>query len=358
MGSGKYVSIMPRIALEMKKLLDPEELLSLVGKDLKEIYDFLLDTTYGDSIDFSLNEYKEERLLLEDSIMQEYARSFERLIVNSSNYLKKLLLSITHKFDAINFKVILKMIHNQIEIDEILKNLIPIGNYNQVNSRNILKNIHTLQDLFDSLKPNDFGYFLKSRFNSEITLKDIVEIEILLDKAVYEGILQEIQKLNSLDQNITKHIIGIEIDAYNVIMICKGKDQHIPEEKIKSYYIPGGNFNKDILYSAIKLPNRQSILSWILNSVEKKNYIYQKVFTEVEKGSFLSLSHIEYLLEKAALEMSQFELKNHAKYYNIGYILSFLYLKWAEIKNLRCIINATVRNASDLSYDLFILPTT
>ena len=54
--------------------------------------------------------------------------------------------------------------------------------------------------------------------------------------------------------------------------------------------------------------------------------------------------------------MSLFELKTHLRYYSIGYILAFLNLKWAEMKNVRSLINASARKLPDQTIDLLILP--
>ncbi|MHA2289519.1 MAG: hypothetical protein ACXABG_12105, partial [Promethearchaeota archaeon] len=92
-------------------------------------------------------------------------------------------------------------------------------------------------------------------------------------------------------------------------------------------------------------------------SVKTKHQVYRNVFAKLVKESDSPLSRLEFILEKAPLEMSFFELKENMRYYNIGYILSFLNMKWAEIKNLRCVINAMARNVdTDKTLDLLFLP--
>ena len=121
--------------------------------------------------------------------------------------------------------------------------------------------------------------------------------------------------------------------------------------------MPAALIDEKILESAIKEPDIKSTLQRFLRSVETKHQVYQTIFTKLVKESDSPISRLEFILEKAPLEMSFFELKKNLRYYNIGYILAFLNMKWAEIKNLRCIINAIARNAGkDQILDLLILP--
>ncbi|GAH81385.1 unnamed protein product, partial [marine sediment metagenome] len=50
MKPANYSTIMPRIALESLKLINVNELIRLVGKNLEEIFSFLVNTTYREEI--------------------------------------------------------------------------------------------------------------------------------------------------------------------------------------------------------------------------------------------------------------------------------------------------------------------
>jgi len=121
--------------------------------------------------------------------------------------------------------------------------------------------------------------------------------------------------------------------------------------------MPVALIDEKILGSAIKEPDIKSTLQCFLKSVEKKHQVYHTIFTKLVEESDSQISRLEFILEKAPFEMSFFELKKNLRYYNIGYILAFLNLKWVEIKNLRCIINGMARNVdSDQTLHLLFLP--
>jgi len=80
-------------------------------------------------------------------------------------------------------------------------------------------------------------------------------------------------------------------------------------------------------------------------TVEWLHPVYKKIFTQMLAESNLPLSRLETLLDKAPLEMSLSVLREHSRYYNIAFILAFLNLRWAELKNLRCIIKGSERKS-------------
>jgi vacuolar-type H+-ATPase subunit C/Vma6 len=128
-------------------------------------------------------------------------------------------------------------------------------------------------------------------------------------------------------------------------------------DNIKENLMPVALVDESTLESAIKEADIKSTLQRLSRSVETKHQVYRNVFAKLVKESDSPISRLEFILEKAPLEMSFFELKKNMRYYNIGYILSFLNLKWAEIKNLICVINAMARNVdSDKTLDLLFLP--
>jgi vacuolar-type H+-ATPase subunit C/Vma6 len=355
----KYNTIMPRIALEELKLINLDELMSLIGKNLEEIYSFLTVTTYGEDITFSIQNIQGnegEYVLLEDVLLQNYAKTFNRLLKDSSDYIENLLVCLLHKFDALNLKTMLRMVHAGINTKEILQNIIPLGAYSKEKCQAILFGANSISDVISSLQKQDFGFYLKEKLKTQMIFSGLSPLEATLDQEVFKGILEEINKLDRLDKKIATNILGIEIDVTNVKIILKCKALGINHAKIKENLMPVVLLDEKILESAIKKPDIKSTLQEFLSSIEKEHQIYNKIFLKLVKESDLPISHLEKILDKASLEMSLFELKKNIGYYNIGYILAFLNLKWTEIKNLRCIINATARNVPDQTKDLLILP--
>jgi V/A-type H+-transporting ATPase subunit C len=347
---------MPRVAIENLKLIDLKELVSLIGQDLDDIFKFLGNTPYREEIISTCgDEVKPD--LLEKALYQNYAKTFNNLLRSSSKYIKDLLMSFLHKFDALNLKTMLRMVHAGVNIEEILQHIIPLGVYDTKKCQAILSDAISIDDLVNSLSDQDFGFILKETMKNQRIMGDLSPLEAILDKEVYKGILIEINKLKRNDKEIATNILGIEIDALNVKIILKYKALMIDQEKIKENLMPSALIDEEILESAIREPDIKSVLQYFLKSVEKEHKVYQNVFTKLVKASDSPISRLIFILDKASLDMSFFELKKNMKYYNIGYLLGFLNMKWVEIMNLRCIVNGMASNTgTDQIHDLLILP--
>jgi len=352
----KYSTIMPQVASENLKLIEVDELIGLIGISLEEIFNFLIDSSYGEEIVSNCGDIVKPSLI-EDALLQNYAKTFNKLLKYSSEYIENLLVSVLHKFDALNLKTILRMVQAGMKSEEIIPHIIPLGTYNRKKCQKILSDVNSINDVVDRLQNKDFGFNLKEILETQKIIGDLSSLEAALDKEVFKGILKEIKHLNGLDKKIATDILGIEIDSFNVKIILKYKALNINHKNIKENLIPTALIDEKILESAIKEPDIKSVLQFLLSSVETKHQVYQNIFTKLVKESDSSISHLIYILEKAPLEMSYFQLKKNLRYYNIGYILAFLNAKWAEIKNLICIINAKARNiGADQTRELLILP--
>ncbi len=229
--------------------------------------------------------------------------------------------------------------------------------YDRKKCQTILSDVNSISDIVDSLRDQDFGSILKETLKTQKIIGDLSPLEAALDKEVFKGILKEIKNLDGRDKKIATNILGIEIDALNVKIILKYKTLITDNKNFKEILMPVALIDEKILESAIKEPDIKSTLQRFLRSVETKHQVYRTIFTKLVEESDSPTSRLEFILEKAPLEMSFFELKKNMRYYNIGYILAFLNMKWVEIKNLRCIINAVARNiGEDQTRDLLILP--
>ena len=352
----QYSTIMPRIALENLKLINLNELVRLIGQNLEGIFSFLVNTAYGEEVVSACGDIIEPSLL-EEALFQNYAKMFNKLLKYSSGYIKNLLVSVLHKFDALNLKTMLRMVQAGMNTEDILQNIVPLGTYDRKKCQAILSDVNSISDIVDSLRDHDFGFILKETLKDRKINGDLSPLEAALDKEVFKGILKEIKNLDRRDKKIATNILGIEIDALNVKIILKYKALMIDHGNIKENLMPTALIDEKILESAIKEPDIKSTLKCFLRSVETKHQIYQTIFTKLVKESDSPISRLAFILGKAPLEMSFFELKKNMRYYNIGYLLAFLNMKWVEIKNLICIINAIARNVGkNQTLDLLILP--
>ena len=338
----KYKEIMPRVAIENLKLFEVDDLISLIGKDLESIRCALADSHYGEHVS-ALSPDEIDSVSLEAVLLQNYAETYKRLVKFSSGSIKNLLLAILKKFEVSNVKTMLRAVKAKIDVDEAMRHIVPLGVLDRNRCRAILAEAKNIDDVINSLADLEYGLTMKGAMNEREKSEDLMQLEVALDEAVYREILESAEKLRGVDKKIAKDVIGIELDAINVRIILKCKALGISQELIKDYLMPTALFDEETLEEATKATSTKAMINRLLIIAETGNAVYKEIFTQMLKEIDAPLSRLEAILDKAPLKMSLRMLKEHTRYYNIGFVLAFLNLKWTQIKNLRCIIKGAER---------------
>jgi len=332
---------MPRVAIENLKLIEIDDLINLIGKDLEGIRYAMADSSYSKQLSAVSSNVLDYRFL-EAALLQNYAETIQKLIEFSSGNIKKLLVALSKKVEVANIKTMLRAAKAQIDVSEALKSIVPMGGLNVDRCRAILAEAKSVENVIVALSDFEYGKVLKPVVEQEGKI-DLTLLEVALDKAIYREIFGNIEKLTGIDRKIAKAVLGIELDAVNVRTILKGKELAVNPEVIKKYLMPPAFFTEDALEEAIEAADVKSIIEGLSLIVESAHLVYKKIFTQLLKEGDAPLPLLEAILDKAPLEMSLYQLREHSRYYNIGFILSFVNLKWAEVKNLRCIVKGSER---------------
>jgi vacuolar-type H+-ATPase subunit C/Vma6 len=337
---------MPRIAIENLKLIEFDDLISLIGKKIETIGVTLTGSPYGEQIS-AMSSEKIDYVFLERAIMRNYAETIQKIIKFSSGNIRNLLLAFSRKLEVSNIKAVLRAVKAKIVVDEAIEHIVPAGFLDWDKWRAILETAKNIENVIDALSESKYGKILKQAVEKRGDLKDLTLLEAALDRAVYQEILEKSEKLRGIDRKIVKDVLGIELDAANVKTILKGKELMLNPEIVRDYLMPTAFFDEEMLGEVMKAPSLKNMIERLSLVVEKGHPIYEKLFTQIVKEIDAPLSRLEAILDKAPLEMSLFELREHSRYYNMGFVLAFLNLKWAEVKNLRCIVKGSERKSPD-----------
>ena len=339
----KYNKIMPRVAIEKLKLIEEEDLVDLVGRNLEAIRCALIETSYRDEI-LKLLPQETSSNSLEVAILENYAETMKKLINFSSGDLKKLLLAFIRKIETSNIKSLLRAKKANINLDEAINNTIPIGFLTKDRCREILSKSKTIEDVMEYLFDTEYGDIIQNNMTEIKTANSLLPLELALDQVSYNGISKVIEKFKGLDKKIAKNVIGIEIDSINIKIILRGKAKRIPKEIIKKYLLPSFFIRKNTFLKGLETSDMNDlIVSLMSNNKVANNPFYRNIFSQILEKKYLSIGQIEHELEKASLRVSLRMQKKYLKYYNVSSVLVFLNLKRIEIKNLRCIIVGSKR---------------
>jgi len=353
----KYKEIMPRVAIENLKLIEIDDLVGLINKDLESIRCFLRESPYRDEILIIKDEI--DSVSLEEALLENYVKTCKKLIKFSVGDIRSLLLAVLKKFEVSNVKAMLRAVKAKMDVDEAMKYIIPVGALDKNRCRAILTGSESIEDVINSLLDLEYGLIMKDVLNEHERIEDLLPLEVALDKARYQGIWKSVEKLKGLDKIIAKGVLGIEMDAINVKIVLRYKAMGVSQDQIKDYLMPASLIDEEALEEATEATDVKSAIEFLLRVAENaKNPFYQNIFTQMLKECDAPLSRLEAILDKASLKMSLYMLKEHTRYYNIGFILAFLNLKWMEIKNLRCIIKGAERKSPPSQVrKLLVLPS-
>lgn len=335
---------MPRVAIEYLKLIEIDDLINLIGKDLEAIRCALTDSSYSKQI-LAMSQEGLDYSLIESALMQNYSETIQKLLQFSSGNIQKLLVALSKKIETANIKTILRAAKAHINVSDTLENIFPLGALNVNHCRAILETVESVEDVIAALSDFEYGKVLKQVVNQHGGKIDLTLLEVALDKAVFREILEIIEKFAGVDAKIAKALLEIELDTINFKIILKCKELAIKAEAIEEYLMPTGFFTEAMLEEAIEASNVKSIIECLSLIVESAPSVYKELFAKLlqESDGDVPLSRLEAILDKAPLEMSIRLLRKYRRYYNIGFLLAFLNLKWTEVKNLRCIVKGSER---------------
>ena len=178
---------MPRVAIENLKLIEVDDLISLIGKDLESIRRALEDSPYREYISaISLDE--NDSVSLEAVLLQNYAETYKKLAKFSSGSIRNLILAVLKKFEVSNMKAMLRVTKAKISVDEAMRHIVPVGALDMNRCRAILAESKSIDDVINSLADLEYGLIMKGIVNKRERIEDLMQLEVALDKAVYREI--------------------------------------------------------------------------------------------------------------------------------------------------------------------------
>jgi len=333
---------MPKITVAKLKLMEPKKITDLVGMSLHHISSMLEKTPYKTEIS-EISTKELSSISMEDALLQNFIKTCEELMEMSPKGIRLLLSTFLMKFEANCIKAILRAKQAELDVDEAMKYIMPVGRLDEARCRKTLEISENIADVVESLSDMEYGSVLEKAFAVYEEEKIFYLLEVALDRYVYSKIWRAIGKLGGLDKKIARTVIGLEIDSANVKTILRCKAMGISEDQIRRYLIPVSEvFSEKELEEAMRGLNMQSFINSLVRLARRSMARdYQYIFTEIQELHVTSLTTLETILDRGLVETSLRMIKRYTAFFNIGLILAFLNLKWFEVKNLRAIIRGS-----------------
>ena len=359
MSAWKYKRLMPKVLVSKLRLIQTKDMIDLVGSPLDRIYSQLMKTPYQKEIS-EISPQQHNSASLEEAILKNYVRTVEEIARCSPKDIRVLLTRILMKFETDCVKAILRTKMAGLDGDQAMKYIMPAGRLNATRCMEIMRNSKNVHDIVKFLSDSEYGRILEDALKEYDETGVVFPLEIAVDRHAYGRIWKAAKKLRSLDGSIAKTILGLEIDSMNVRVLLRFREARISQDRIGQYLVPVSDvFGRKELEDTVQAKDAKSTIEQLLKTASvnlARDYRYLLTELMKEYEAHKSLPHLETTLDRGLLKASLRMLRRYTSFFNIGFVLAFLNLKWFELRNLRTIIRGTEeRMPSARTKELLIL---
>lgn len=313
-----YLDIIPKIRVYEKRLIDNVKFNRMLDlENIDEVFKFLSETVYGENISDDINVYNYEQVL-----SLEFGRLFKSLKDIFDN--KKLINIFLKKYKYNNIKLMLKAKLLNIDLGDILFDIENFDNefiYTAIKTEN-----------YSSL-PDEIGELVKKILKDFEENKDPQRIDILIDKIMFEELLQESKNINN---DFLIRYVQILIDVFNVKTLFRIKKLNLNRALFDEVIVSGGDIALSNLKMIFSEPKEN-----ILNRFSMSN-MYKYIKEGLE--NYVNSDNLN-ILDKE-LDDYLMEYLRSAKIITTGLapIIGYINAKENEIKNIRIVLVGKINN--------------
>jgi V/A-type H+-transporting ATPase subunit C len=330
-----YVYANARVRAMAGRLLDAQAFNNLLATaDFNHFLSSLDETEYGP--------YVEEAVI--EGIRPIYIeRAFNRNLVDNFRKIRsffegrpyELTRAILARWDLYNLKTILRGKQALIPNSEITRNLVPMGDLDEVVLGEIVSqpDLRSSIDLIANFSRGwwiPYGSALMGKLRDYFHEHDLSILELALDRLHFEAVSGVVQGDDSSSAKARK-VIETEVDVINHITLLRLSGMELDKAKAREYYLPGGTVDEDLF---IKL-TREKDEEAVINALPRKDP-FKAVLEECkprfdEKGYSVFQDELEKYMIRQALKLDDDPL-------DIGVIIKYMWRKYLEVTNLRVIL--------------------
>jgi len=307
-----------------------EELIQM--NDLSKMITKLSETGYGPDL--------EEQLLhgrtpaqVDEALRSNMVRTFQKVIAFLDGEPAYLMTTMLGRWDLFNIKTIIRGKHLQMAADEIETNLIPAGQFSQIELSALTK-LSDVRAVVDTLVTWGVGYAepLKDAVVDYVRKGDIAALELALDRYHSMWAAKRLAKRNK-NYRLVHRIVAIQVDTTNLMTAMRLQKADIEEIEPERFFLPGGlEIDGDLFVELTGM----SDIDEMLERLKRTSYgptLGEQVINYVEVGSAAVFERAleDYLMRKALVSGVGDPL-------GAGVLIGYLWAKHNEVTNLRIIV--------------------
>jgi V/A-type H+/Na+-transporting ATPase subunit C len=326
---GNYPYACARVRAKKSLLLTKENYPKLLMMDLNEIGRFLGETQYHVEMSELASRYDGVNLI-ENGTSKNLARMYNSVLSFTNGNLRTMIASYLERWDIWNLKTILRGKYYGASVEDIREDLVPAGRLTD-EDLNVLLSLDSTADVLENIQKLDWVEIPKEAIDELHSSGRLSLVEDYLDKVYYKHLIASINP-KSRPERLLLAYVGREIDATNLLTLLKLKREGIPQEKIGTYLIDGGEeLTRKELDRLIAIEGFDQLVQEL-----QKYSFYGDVKDALEKvNATNSLNDVSLSIKR--LQARQAEKFSHLYPLSVLPIIDYLIRKKIEVDNIRVI---------------------
>jgi len=328
--SMSYVFCNATISAWEAKLLSESRLVEIAqAPSLANVLTVLEETDYRAFLADAAKANESDAVAIERALMESLNKRYKELTKMVPDERKTTLQKILGRTDLLNLKAIISMIHEGVPKEQRLKGLMPSPTMS--NERlEMLASVEDLNRLVEFLKGSEYFEAFSKSFE-DYQKKGLFSLLSALDKHYYTNLWEEVRSKRK-QKSVLTNMIGYEIDSINIKMILRLKKEGVPSDEISGYLIrPGHELTEAMLKAMMTAEDIRSAIHMI--HITPQGKILAEVLPQIEEQGIVAAER--------ALDMGQlnfYKWYGLSQFFSMAPVISFIYLKENEMKNLRTVI--------------------
>lgn len=327
----QYSYINAKIRSLKSRLLSPEDYENLLGvAGYNGLAECLKTTSYGIKADQFPSSFEGLIHLFYEDLFDCY----RKVIGVLSGERKRLIQHLYRKYELENLKAILRIVCYERAREEKGKLLLPLIKPQSFSPESLLQS-KSLEEILGQLRRTCYHDPLKNsiyRFEEE---RETFPLEMALDLSYYSHLWQIIDSLGRRERGITLSLLGVQMDALNILWIFRFKEMcHFSPEEILNYSLMHGcHISSEIRKKLACSVDQRDMVANLAGTP------YRALLSGVDDQKISSAALWRYLVATVRKNWQGFP-------FQIGTILDYVLLKEIEVKDLISITEARRLNLS------------
>jgi len=293
----------------------------LAGLDDTDYRTYLADIPRVEDIDV---------VAVERSLNANLSARYRELLEILPKERKATIMRFVQRVDLWNLKVLLAAIHNKVPREKRLEETVPSPAFPRERLE-LLASAENFEELLEYFKGTEYFNVLAAALEDYKKL-GLIAVLSALDRHYYTALWKDVLSKKA-QRSVLKVVLGYEMDAVNIKLILRLKKEGVSSDEIaKRLILPSHELSEGMLRAMIVADDIPSAI----RTISRTTYgpVLLQALPQFEATG--SLFTLEKALDEGLFRVCKW--LSVTQLFSIAPVITHIYLKWAEFRNLRAII--------------------